>query len=55
MKCVKCGGNIDPEVVRDDYSELFATADALGMEALTEDQQLLVDGELCAECCSIML
>ena len=49
-KCSICGcddiNNIDGDI-RD---ELCAQADALGMESLTENQQMLVNGDICEQC-----
>lgn len=48
--CKKCNRDIrsvNEDVLRTEYA---AQADYFGMESLTEDQQLLVDGKICEEC-----
>lgn len=51
MACVVCKGPVDIEVVMGDFAEVFAQADALGMESLTENQQVLVEGSCCSDEC----
>lgn len=49
-KCMRCGRNISKvsdEDLRNEYAE---QSDALGMESLTENQQMLVSGFICEEC-----
>lgn len=45
--CVFCRcymSKYDKEVVQEEHSHLFEQADALGMESLTENEQILVNG-----------
>jgi hypothetical protein len=49
MPCVVCKKPIttfDWCEITSEFSELFAQADALGMESLTEEQQILVNREV---------
>lgn len=47
-KCKICGNDIESvSELRHEYSE---QADQLGMESLTENEQLLVSGVICEEC-----
>ncbi|HEY5588839.1 MAG TPA: hypothetical protein VIK86_07785 [Candidatus Paceibacterota bacterium] len=47
--CKHCGDKIyTPD--QDLYNELCRQADALGMESLTENQQMLVNQDICEEC-----
>jgi hypothetical protein len=53
MACVVCRKPIttfDRCEIISEFSDLFAQADAVGMESLTEDEQLLVDCKVHAEC-----
>lgn len=52
-KCVVCEKevNIKESDLVDYYDECCAQADALGMESLTEHQQVLVEGLVCCTVC----
>jgi hypothetical protein len=52
-KCVVCKKNVVVSVLEEEdlYNELVTQANALGMESLTESQQLYVEGALCCESC----
>jgi bacterioferritin-associated ferredoxin len=49
-RCMRCNRNVSEvsdEDLRNEYAE---QADALGMESLTEIQQMLVSGDICDKC-----
>jgi hypothetical protein len=49
--CAVCGNPVDWNQVTDEFGEMFAQADALGMESLTEQQQMVLEGKVCSiEC-----
>jgi hypothetical protein len=48
--CLKCKRDISEVSDGDLRSEYCEQADYCGMEGLTENQQLLVEGKLCEEC-----
>jgi hypothetical protein len=39
------------DTVQDAFPELFTQADMLGMESLTEHEQVVLDGRLCSQDC----
>lgn len=50
--CKKCGNEFNPHG-EDYYEDLCEQADALGVDSLTENQQLVLKGSLCEECYEI--
>ena len=51
--CVVCKRNITTDdifALFDEYPDTFQQADALGMESLTENEQVLVEGQVHSEC-----
>ena len=54
-RCCVCGSFVDMEIVHEDFEEYFAQADALGMESLTEHQQIAVEGLVCSFDCYLQL
>lgn len=50
MNCVRCGKEINWDDVVGEFVEVFDQADRYGMEALTDEEQTLVNGGLCTEC-----
>lgn len=51
MKCIICGNEVNPAEVGELFEELFARANTLGMDSLTEHEQCVVEGLVCAEEC----
>ena len=49
--CTVCKNPVDWNQVKDEFGELFAQADALGMESLTENQQVVLEGHCCSTDC----
>jgi len=47
--CVVCKKLVDWSMVLEDFEELFDQVDTYGMESLTEQEQVVVEGG----CCSI--
>lgn len=53
MVCVECGNMVDWSWVKSEFGEMFAQADALGKESLTEAAQIVLEGKCCSwECYS---
>jgi len=49
--CVVCNKPVEAALVKEEFPELFAQADACGMESLTEQQQVVVEFKCCSESC----
>jgi len=49
-RCQRCGAIVDDIQDSDERREAQAQANALGMDSLTEKQQLLVEGIICLGC-----
>ena len=49
--CVVCGKPVEAVLVKEEFPELLAQADARGMESLTEQQQVVVEFKCCSESC----
>ena len=52
-RCCICGGQIDADDIADlfeEYSDILVQADALGVESLTEDEQLVYERTIHAGC-----
>jgi hypothetical protein len=49
--CTVCKNPVDLSLVKEEFGELFSQADALGMESLTENQQVVLERKVCSiEC-----
>ena len=53
--CIICKGDIDSDIVHDDFNELFEQVDCLGMESATEQEQVVLEGCICSLECYIQL
>ena len=49
--CVVCGKPVEAVLVKEEFPELFAQADAWGMDSLTEQQQTVVEFKCCSLDC----
>jgi len=49
--CVVCGKPVEAVLVKEEFPELFAQADACGIDSLTEQQQVVVEFKCCSENC----
>jgi len=49
--CVVCGEKVDWNSVIDEFQDIFERADTFGVEALTEQEQVVYEGCCCSEQC----
>jgi len=49
--CVVCKKAVDWELVKEEFEDLFSIADSRGVEALTEQQQVIYHGMCCSMSC----
>jgi len=49
--CVVCKKAVDWELVKEEFEDLFSVADSRGVEALTEQQQVIYHGMCCSMSC----
>jgi len=57
MSCVVCKGPVtddDWDEIKDEWSESFYQADALGVESLTEHVQILINREVHLKCFDLL-
>ena len=52
-RCVVCKNLVDWDVVKDEFPELFLQADALDIDSLTEQEQVVLEGNCCSLECYI--
>lgn len=49
--CIICKQPVEASLVKENFPELFAQADALGINSLTEQQQIVVEFKCCSKEC----
>ena len=49
--CVVCNKPVEAVLVKEEFPELFAQADAWGMDSLTEQEQVVVEFGCCSTRC----
>lgn len=50
-KCVVCRGKVDWSEVKEEFSEILDQADTLGVDSLTENEQVVYEGSCCSREC----
>ncbi len=50
-RCVVCKGQVDWDLVKEEFEDMFPQVDCLGVESLTEDQQVVYEGKCCSYAC----
>ncbi len=50
MYCIYCGKPVEWGVICDEFDDLLTQVDLLGVESLTEQEQLVYEGKLCVDC-----
>ena len=51
LRCIVCEEVVEPYIVKVEFKELFEQADAIGMDSLTEHEQIVVEFKCCSEVC----
>jgi hypothetical protein len=49
-KCVICGKKVDWDYIKDEFAEILQQADCLGVDSLTEAQQIVYERKCCSDC-----
>jgi hypothetical protein len=50
-RCVVCKEAVDWDLVKEENGEMFAQVDCLGVESLTENEQVVYEGKCCSYAC----
>lgn len=49
--CKICNEEINDDIFEEDFEELMARADAFGLQSLTENEQVVLEGKICSSKC----